>query len=869
MLVDPLVVRMTLADTARELLEELDSDASAKFARYHDDPCGFMRDLLGIEPWSRQAEILDSVAKHDRVLVRSGHKVGKLLADETPVPTPRGWRRHGDLVVGDEVFDERGRRCRVTAVMPWRDRPLMRVTFEDGTHIDADEAHEWVVRSRELRKSRNAQKPPLCIETRQLFSEQSVPNGSHPDGTPRQIANFTVDLSGPLSLPDRELPLDPYLLGLWLGDGSTRSGGFTSVDGLEQAFRDAGFEVTEKGDGIHFYVRGLMGALREAGVLDRKHVPETYLWASEPQRRALLAGLLDSDGYCSPKGLVEFTTTTEELASGVLHLARSLGIKARVAEGRAMLRGRDCGPKWRVTWCSPEEVFRLSRKRSRLRSEWKHKRNAHRRMAITSIERLPGRFDGQCIEVDSPSHLYLAGPAMVPTHNSLSACVLALWFVATRKRARVMMTAPSADQVKKILWRELTLHYPQAASALGGDARMPKDPATGIQLSGGREIFGKTGAKVENMAGVSGAELLFIIDEASGVSDDDYRAIKGNTAGGAKMVGFSNPTRPAGWYYEGLSNGLWHTIHVSSEESPNVVHPERPPIKGLALPSYIAEQRAECGANYLEHPQYQIRVLGAFPSSGPRSIIGIGLIEEARKRWNAHVELHPLAGIELEERCDRRARGDDLDDGLFGPLQIGVDPKRFGDDECVIHAVRDRFAYKPHVMPAGDLTGDMIAEAVVQVARAHRRPLRDLRPTPVKVDGKSVGAAAVDALRRHEATRRKEIRVVDVDVSKRAPLEEKYFNLRSQVWFHGADWTKDGGMLPPVPELTQELLVVQYGFDDKNRLKVEKKDEIRKRLKRSPNKADAFLMAIWPAEAPGVDVDADLPEDKDPEPRFF
>lgn len=452
--------------------------------------------------------------------------------------------------------------------------------------------------------------------------------------------------------------------------------------------------------------------------------------------------------------------------------------------------------------------------------------------------------------------------------KSLSAVILALWFVATRPRARVMMTAPSADQVKKILWREMKDHYPPAASIIGGPARMPKDPATGIQLAGGREIFGKTGAKVENMAGVSGAELLFIIDEASGVTDDDYHALKGNAAGGAKMIGFSNPTRPAGWYHDGFENGMWHTIHVSSEESPNVQHPDRAPIPGLARPEWVDEMRRECGANYVEHPQYQIRVLGEFPSSGPRAIFSLTAIEAARHRWDRHVFEHPVAGLAMVDLVELRGTGPAVDDGVFGELSIGVDPKRYGDDECVIAATRGQWAYRPHVLPPGPLEGDDIARETVMVARALRRAGRDVKPTPVKVDGKSVGAATVEALRRHPAARRGEIVVIEVDVSARAPDAERFFNTRSQLWFRGSDWVRNGGCVPPVPDLTQELLTVQYGYDEKERLKVQRKDDIRKILKRSPNQADGFLLACWDDTYVELDAETELPEDEDPRPRY-
>lgn len=450
--------------------------------------------------------------------------------------------------------------------------------------------------------------------------------------------------------------------------------------------------------------------------------------------------------------------------------------------------------------------------------------------------------------------------------KSLGVIILALWFVATRPRARVMLTAPSSDQVKKILWRELRLWYPKVARVLDGPPDAPLDPHTGLQLSGGREIFGRTASRPEGLAGISGPHLLFVIDEASGFEDQFYEAILGNCAGGgasgeARIVALSNPTRPSGWFYDGFRNGLWCCIHISSEESPNVTQPDRPPIPGLATREWIEQLRTECGPGYREHPIYQVRVLGEFPSAGPNAVIGLGLVEAARARWDEHVRAHPHAGLTIHELARMVAAGQPIDDGTSGELEIGVDPKRFGDDDCVIAARRGHWLYRPITL-SGPLDGDAIAAPVVQAVRTLRRPGRD-GPIAVKVDGKGVGAAAIDALRRHEATRRGEIHVVDVDVSETA-TDERYVNVRSQHWFGGAAWLAEGGCLPPEPRLTQELLAATYGFDPRNRIRVASKDDMRKSLKRSPNHADALLLAVWHVPYTRLRVESRLPEDDEP-----
>jgi hypothetical protein len=160
-----------------------------------------------------------------------------------------------------------------------------------------------------------------------------------------------------------------------------------------------------------------------------------------------------------------------------------------------------------------------------------------------------------------------------------------------------VLTAPTFHQVKDILWRELRFWYPRVQAELGGE-ELPKDPATGLHLPGGAEIVGISTKAPENLAGISGANLLFIVDEASGFPDELYEVIKGNSAGGAKIVAISNPTRTVGWFYQGFRRGTydlrpandngipshrWRLLHISSEETPNVLA-NAELVPGLALP---------------------------------------------------------------------------------------------------------------------------------------------------------------------------------------------------------------------------------------------------------------------------------------------
>lgn len=216
--------------------------------------------------------------------------------------------------------------------------------------------------------------------------------------------------------------------------------------------------------------------------------------------------------------------------------------------------------------------------------------------------------------------------------KSLAVVILALWWVATRPGSRAVITAPTFPQVKNILWRELRRWYPRIQARIRG-GRIPLDPSTGIELDGGRQILGISTDAPENLAGLSGPFMMFIVDEGSGFPDDLYEAIHGNRAGGddssdtsdAKLVAISNPTQIQGWFYEAFLTGTynlapsndnadrrWRLLHISSLESPNVTG-EGKKVPGLATRAWLEETLLEAGPEGEESNLYRVRVLGEFP----------------------------------------------------------------------------------------------------------------------------------------------------------------------------------------------------------------------------------------------------------------
>lgn len=364
--------------------------------------------------------------------LQAGRGFGKQLCVDTDIPTPTGWVKLKDISVGDRVFDENGNPCTVTAVYDPPTKVAYRLTFSDGEFLDAGAEHQWVTWTHRERKQylRHNGSPSDFPDNWPTYSFRGVgPQirttqdivDSFRHGI-RKNLNHCVPVCGDLNYPLAPLPIDPWVLGYWLGNGSTRNGAIsTNADDtfeVMERIRASGFEIGAMSrNGRDFGTRGLLVALREIGVLNNKHVPEIYLRSSIDQRRMLLAGLLDSDGHCDKtSGHIEFCTTLKVLSDAVVELARSLGQKPIVAEGVSRLNGVDYGPKWRVTWRPTFNPFVLRRKGLAWRPCGSQGlRNAHR--MITDFEQIDSK-PMRCLTVDSPNSMFLAGRGMIPTHNT-------------------------------------------------------------------------------------------------------------------------------------------------------------------------------------------------------------------------------------------------------------------------------------------------------------------------------------------------------------------------------------------------------------------------------------------------------------------
>lgn len=406
------------------------------------------------------------------LLVLSGRGSGKAVSYATPMPTPltqsvagaSGWTTMGEVKVGDLLLDESGAPTRVLAVFDVMPEQAYRLHFSDGTYVDACADHLWVTYDHLDRKRLNRGRkrgteersfPADWANKAPLTTQQVVDTLRY---GPRNDRNHCIPLALPLNLPEQVLPVDPWALGYWLGNGSVKDGSVTTHPGDEQYVRDAyaavghptGPRYSTSGKAPTFTPYGLKVRLDAAGLLHNKHIPATYLRASRFQRERLLAGLLDSDGHYDPeKNTIEYGSKSEVLAHGVAELARTLGQKPVVKKGTSRFNGVEMGPRYRVTWRPSLSHFQSPRKAAGWSPPHGQGSRSYHRMIVAAepIAPVPMR----CVTVDSPNAMYLVGDGMIPTHNTRMGAEWVHRLARHHPGCHIGMLSPTVDAARDVL----------------------------------------------------------------------------------------------------------------------------------------------------------------------------------------------------------------------------------------------------------------------------------------------------------------------------------------------------------------------------------------------------------------------------------
>ena len=394
------------------------------------------------------------------------------------------------------------------------------------------------------------------------------------------------------------------------------------------------------------------------------------------------------------------------------------------------------------------------------------------------------------------------------------AAVALLWFIHVHPdNAIALSTAPTFRQVRHVLWRQVRRLYRPARKVLGGAMLH-----TRWDLDDNRYALGLSADGADQFQGFHSPNMFIVVDEAEGVSEEIYEAVAAvMTSSDPLLLLIGNPTTMSGAFRRAFheEREIYRPVTISALDSPNVLA-GHVVIPGLTTKEWVEERRKIWKD---DSPVYRARVLGEFSNEGEDSLFSLSDIEAAIGHF-VDPESWTVDG-ETVFRADRAAAEE---------VVIAVDVARFGSDSSVI--LRRR----------GDCVEDIQAlrqQDTMQLAGRVAAAIREHNPAHVLVDEIGVGAGVVDRLREQGHP------VHGINVARRARNDKKYFNLRAEGYANLAERFEYGHIsIPNDSRLVAELSSLRFSYVSGDRLKIESKDEIRKRNLPSPDRADALMLAF-------------------------
>lgn len=368
-------------------------------------------------------------ARYPMIILKASRGSGKGLPMDAPILTPKGWVANKDLALFDQVIDMSGNIVNVIGIYPQGLKDVYKVSFNDGTSVICDDSHLWTVNTKENKKWQ-------VKNVLELKDDLYV-------GVKRPELKWRIPVVEPINFSEKNLPIDPYSLGLLLGDGSIVQGTprYTCHDDDKELVDHLNKELAYLGVSAvsspkinskctdYYLSKGPLGKgspnlLKEAleGLnlfgtdSHTKFIPKEYLFSSPEQRLALLQGIMDTDGAAGSRAGVDYVTASKKLFNDVVFLVQSLGgtavkVKDKVVNGSTY---------YRAYIKMPLCPFRLVRKALK----WKAPSKYPVTRIITAIDYI-GKEETQCIRVDSPSSTFVTNDCIV-THNSVLLGLLSL-----------------------------------------------------------------------------------------------------------------------------------------------------------------------------------------------------------------------------------------------------------------------------------------------------------------------------------------------------------------------------------------------------------------------------------------------------------
>lgn len=404
--------------------------------------------LIPFDPYDYQEELLSMFQKNRFVIAMQARQTGKMIDINTPIMTPTGFVKNGDLKVGDKIYGRDGKVTTVTFISEQRnDMSQYELTFDNGQKIKACGEHLWSFSTSD-RKERVANTEDMISDFKNLKKRK----------TPGSV---WIDSTKPLEFSSNdELPFDPYTLGLWLGDGSSSCGNITCT---KQDFDECytkhiptsrEFKL-ENGKDVtgNFVPSGLFKFLRTNNLINNKHIPDMFIYTSVKNRIALIQGLMDSDGYVAKNGSCEFYQKSESFIDSVRLILSTLGVKTR--KHAYKVDGYD-DYYHKLVLTVPVSKFKLFRLPRKLERQYQCKNHPqNERIYLKEFKELNGldKVTMQCLTVNNEDHMFLCGDTLIPTHNTTTTASYLLHYATFNLSKSVAILANKASQAREILSR--------------------------------------------------------------------------------------------------------------------------------------------------------------------------------------------------------------------------------------------------------------------------------------------------------------------------------------------------------------------------------------------------------------------------------
>lgn len=338
----------------------------------------------------------------------------KGLPLDTEIPTLEGWSTIAELKEGDIIFDKDGKPTKIIHKSEIHTNPCYKITFDNGDSIISDNEHRWLISFKTSKSSKyHGEYKEQVMTTKELFKYLETIQDKKTSYNIPKILN-----PKPLQLREIDLPIDPYVLGCWLGDGSKQCGAITNetnnvLGEIQRRGYTLGEDISTENRTSTYIILGIYPELKKLNLINNKHIPNIYQRASYKQRLDLLRGLMDTDGYYNPKRKRFVIETSQEWQCyDFIKLLSSLGIKSTKFDIIKKLNGKEFHEysiNFSTLGLNPflmrnQEIEYPSRDVCTYRN-------------IDKIE-VVETVQTQCLEVDSPTHTFLCTNKMIVTHNT-------------------------------------------------------------------------------------------------------------------------------------------------------------------------------------------------------------------------------------------------------------------------------------------------------------------------------------------------------------------------------------------------------------------------------------------------------------------